>query len=91
MFFRCANGIFAARIVREASDYTSVQVADLLLSTVIMHFTFDRLTADLIILGVTEETGFAGTRGDVIISSAFGVATTEYQVTRSTTFRLFDR
>lgn len=76
MIFRCANRIYATRIVSEAGNSTSMQIADLLLSTVFIDFTFDRLTADFIIFRISEETGFTGTRCSVIISFTFGVTAT---------------
>lgn len=89
MFLRGANGIRAARIVREASDPAVMQIADLLLRAIVMHLALDRLAADLVVFSVPKEAGLAGTRGGVIISPALGVTATEYQVARSKTLRLY--
>lgn len=78
MFLRCANSIYTARIMGEAGDSTSVQIADLLLTTVIVDFALDRLTANFVVSGISEEARFAGARCDVIIRLAFGVTATEY-------------
>lgn len=78
MILRRAYGVRAARIVRQAGDSASVQVADLLLSAVVVHLALDRLAAEFVVLGVPEEAGFAGTRGVVIVSLALGVTAAEY-------------
>lgn len=88
MFLRCANGVHATRIVRETSNSTSMMIADLLLCTVIVDLTFDRLTANLVVLSVSEEATLTRTRRGVIISLAFGVTAAEYHVANSTTLRL---
>lgn len=62
----------------EAGDSTSVQIADLFMSTIFVNFAFDRLTANLIIFRVSEETVLTGTRCGVIISLTFGVTAAEY-------------
>lgn len=72
----------------KAGDSTSVQIADLLLSTVFVYFALDRLTADLIVFRVSEETVLTGTRCGVIISLTFGVTAAEYQITSCTALRL---
>lgn len=88
MSLRCANGVHATRIVRETSDSTSVIIADLFLCTVIVDFTLNRLTANLVIFSVSEEAMLTRTRRGVIISLAFGVTTAEYHVASSATLRL---
>lgn len=55
VLLRCANGVRAARIVREARNSASVQIADLLLRTVVVDLAFDRLTADLVVSCIAEE------------------------------------
>jgi len=88
VFLRRANGVHATWIMRETGDPASVQIADLLLGAIIIDLAFDWLAADLIIFGVTEEAGFAGTRCGMIVRLAFGVTTAEHQVAGSTAFRL---
>lgn len=88
MFLCCANGVHTTRIVRETSDSTSVIIADLFLCTIIVNFTFDGLTANLVVFSVSEEAMFTRTRRGVIISLAFGITTAEYHVANSTTLRL---
>lgn len=78
MFLRGANSVCAAWIVRQASNSTSMQVADLLLSAVVVHLTLDRLATDFVVFGISEKAGFTGTRGGVIVSLALGVTATKY-------------
>lgn len=91
MILRCANGVRAAWIVRQASDSASVQVADLLLSAVVVRLALDRLAAELVVFGVAEEAGLAGTRGGVIVRPTLGVTAAEYQVARLLTLRLIKK
>jgi len=88
MFLRCANGVHTTRIVRKTSDSTSMIIANLFLCTVIVNFTFDRLTANLVVFNVSEKARFTRTRRGMIISLAFGVTTAEYHVANSATLRL---
>lgn len=90
MFLRCTNRIHAARIVSETGDSTSVQIADLPLGTVLVDFALDRLTADLIVFRVSEETVLTCTRCDVIVSLTLGVTAAEYQIASCTALGLSD-
>jgi len=88
VFLCCANSVHTTRIVRETSDSASVIVAHLLLCTVIVDFTFNRLTSNFIIFSVSEKAMLTRTCRGVIISFAFGITAAEYYVACSTTFRL---
>lgn len=88
MFLRCANCIYATRIMSKAGNSTSVQIADLLLSAVFVDFALDRLTTDLIIFRISEETVLTSTRCDMIISFTFSITAAKYQITSCTTLRL---
>lgn len=83
-----ANRVHAARIAGETSYSTLVGVADLLPGAILVRLALDGLAADLIVLGVPEESGFAGANGGVIVRLASSVPPAEEQVARFATLRL---
>lgn len=83
-----ANRVHAARIAGETSYSTLVGVADLLPGAILVRLALDGLAADLIVLGIPEESGFAGANGGVIVRLASSVPPAEEQVARFATLRL---
>lgn len=77
MPFRCADSIDTARIVRQTGDSAPVRVAELLPAAVVVAFAFDRLTANLVVLRIAEESALARADCDVVVRAAFCVAPAE--------------
>lgn len=88
MLLRRANGVNPARITGEASDSTFVGVANLLPGAILVRLALDRLATDLIVLGISKESRFAGANRDVFVRLAFRVPPAEDQVARFATLRL---
>lgn len=88
MVLRFANGVHATGIFHDAADLAQVLIADLVVGALIVAPALDQLTADFVVSCISEETGIAGTRRDVIVSLAGGVSAAQYQVASFTTFRL---
>lgn len=85
-----ANCVDPAGITGKASDSTLVGVANLLPGAIFVRLALDRLATDLIVLGISEESRFAGANRDVIVRLASRVPPAEQQVARFATLRLAD-